>query len=301
MKYEEANSFDIAENTSINKKPYFFRDKEIEIKTIVEQKKSNKKKIIIILIFIISSLIIFTFLEKTGILSKCLKTLQKKLKSLSKTNHILSLFLMFLLIFIIFIFALPGQMIGSIFCVIIISNFLKSFFYLSLFSILSSTITYILTLLFCGKCLKKTFKDNKIVKLLEKEAFFRPFKTSCITRSLFLNAGVKDYMLILVDVPFWSYFLSSVIFNGGYSLLYSLIGSEISQIEEFIDHPKSWEHKSVYEKISLIVLGISVFLTVFFFIFIGCWAKKKLKENNDKKDIEFNEFNKIKRGSNFNI
>lgn len=253
--------------------------------SIKTPKKSHKKLIIIILI-IISSITIFIIFEKTGYLKKILNFLETHLQKLYNTHKYLTFLIMFILILTIHIFILPGQMITCIFCVIIIKNFLLSFFIIYLFTTLSSFLIYFFVKYFFSGFIITIFRDYEIYKVMEKEESITSFKTACIIRCLFFSAGIKDYFLIIIKTPFWVFLFSTIIFNSIYCLLYTLVGSEFDKIGSFFN-TSSFKDKSWIQIFSFFFVGISILITIGFIFFIGFWAKKKLTEKYKMKDIIF--------------
>lgn len=288
------NLFEMAEKASLPlRTPNFRKKKKNLLKSFTKLQKtskSKKKKLILLITFILLTFTIFFILKKNGKLLKFLTNLEKKLKFLYKKKPNFSLFLMFLLMLTIFFFALPGHMLGSIFCSIIISDFEKSFFYLSLFSIISSLIIYLYTNFFCKSFFKDLFKNNKIVNLIEKDVLRNSFKISCVVRCLFIAGGLKDYVLSVLEVGFFSFFFSSVLFNAFFAGVYAGIGCEFEEIREFMKNPKDWSEKSLVEKICFFFIFLSITVSVFIFFVLGLWFRKRLKEKEVKDLKKLEEF-----------
>ena len=137
-------------------------------------------------------------------------------------------------------------------------------------------------------------KDNKIVKLIEKEVLTNSFKISCIIRCLFIAGGLKDYILVILNIPFFHFFFSSVIFNGFFALIYAGIGCEFDEIEKFMKNPKNFQQKSFTEKICLFFIFFSIALSFVFFGLVSCWFRKKFKEQNAKDEV--NKIKEVKKG-----
>ena len=247
-----------------------------------KKKFSYKKKIIIVILIIIFTMTIFILFEKSGYLKKVLNFLETHLQKLYINHKYSTYLIMFFLILIIHILILPCQMIICIFCVIIIKNFLLSFFLITIFTTSSSFIIFFSVKFFCAKFIKTFFRDNEVFKLLEKEQNITSFKTACIIRGLFFSAGIKDYFLIIIKTPFSVFFPTTIIFNSGYCFLYTLVGSEFDKIENFFN-TSSLKDKSWIQILTMFIVGLSILITIGFFIFIGFWAKKKLIEKHKVK------------------
>lgn len=73
-----------------------------------------------------------------------------------------------------------------------------------------------------------------------RESLVHPWKTAFITRLIFLPAGLKDYILSLINNPFKSYTVSAVVLHGFFTFESVLIGLEFNEIEKFLEEKKSW-------------------------------------------------------------
>ncbi len=106
--------------------------------------------------------------------------------------------------------------------------------------------------------------------------------TSLLVRFLFITYGLKDYILILINNPLDTYFVSSLISNLLFSLEAILIIVQFSNIKDYIKRPESWSEKSTPEKA---LAGFFVFLLIFTFVFaflLGKWITKKIKEKEEE-------------------
>jgi uncharacterized membrane protein YdjX (TVP38/TMEM64 family) len=276
---------DIAEEKSLTKKH--------EIKK-TPPKKNNKRKIIFIImvLFIILTLLIYLYLKNSGVFIETLSNCEARLKLINKQKPFLFYLIMFILIFVIFLFGLPGLMLSSIFCSIIISNLIKSFFIITIMTVISSIFIYLFAKFVCRNLLIDLFKDSQIIKVLKKEARCNPLKISFLIRFLFINGGIKEYFLVIIDVPFLYFLGSSIVCHSLFIFFYCVIGNEFNAIEQFIEHPKYWNQKSTNEKIFFFFISLTIFFSFVFIIKIAFSTQKKIKdsiieEQNEKENVKY--------------
>ena len=278
-------------------------------KTLVEEKnseitpKKSYKKIISLILFLIAVFTLFFILKKSHVLVNLLKKTKKELNSLYLKNKTLSLFIMFLINLLNCILALPIHVFFLVIVSIIISDFKSTFCLLTLFNILNCLIIYSAKN-FIKSVFKNVFFNQKQKKILKKSISKNSFKISCLIRVLYLNPGMKDYILIFLDFSFFDYFLSSIIFNIPYALLDSSLGLEFNNIEDYVNNPGNWNDESLTKQICVVLSVFGIIFSFLILISIGIWVRKKLnvkveeklkekiEENNDKGKTEF-EINNI--------
>ena len=89
---------------------------------------------------------------------------------------------------------------------------------------------------------------------------------------------MKDYILALINSPFIPFIISATFLHGFFCLESVLIAREFREIEDFMTNNKSWSQKSIFEKLSLILLIFFVIFTLMFATYLGCWVTKKFQE-----------------------
>ena len=102
---------------------------------------------------------------------------------------------------------------------------------------------------------------------------------------LVYRGGVEGLYFGDFGYSFFSFFFSSVLFNGFFAGVYAGIGSEFEEIKVFMKNPRSWNEKSVVEKVCFFLIFFSVFVSVVFFFVLGIWFRKRIKEDCEKEVV----------------
>ena len=112
---------------------------------------------------------------------------------------------------------------------------------------------------------------------MKKSSKNNPLLCSVIIRGLYILDGIKNYTLIVLNIPYPFYVCSSFIINSFYILKNILIGYQLQEISDLVTKKKSWNNIDLAEKIFFgVVLGLVVFSTVAS-TFFTMWAKRKMK------------------------
>lgn len=113
-------------------------------------------------------------------------------------------------------------------------------------------------------------------------------KTSILVRFLFIPGGFKEYLLSATDLKFKHFLLSGIIGHFFYCLEATLIGKEFSTIQEFMNNPKAWSEKSLWEKFFFLTMILAILLTILVMTVLGAKFRSvvKLKKEISHKSNE---------------
>lgn len=103
---------------------------------------------------------------------------------------------------------------------------------------------------------------------------------SFVVRGLYVMDGLKNYTLIVLNVPFDCYITSSFCMNAFYVLKNVLIGYQLNEIKELVTQEKTWDQFEAPEKVFFCAL---ILIIVFSFIATGLftfWANQKMKSGS---------------------
>jgi uncharacterized membrane protein YdjX (TVP38/TMEM64 family) len=152
-------------------------------------------------------------------------------------------------------------------------------------SVCGSSIIYLISSTKFKPYLIKRFDNNSLFSALRNYSREKPWKTAFLTRFLFIAAGLKEYVLALIDNPFKSFIFSATCLHTMWILEVCFIHMEIGEISSFMDRGSTpWSKRSLTEKIYTVVGFLIIIFTVVFMFFLGYKAKKIL--NQQKEQIE---------------
>ena len=249
---------------------------------------------LVLLILIISYLIIV----KTEIIKKIVILIYLNLSDLFHYHKLTFFVVLWFTIFAMIVLILPFKVMTCFVGIFIINNHIISFLLLLWSCVCASIFIYIVARLFIYDYVYEKIKNNDYFTIIKKEAVEHPWRTSFITRVLYIPTGLKDYILVMVDCPFKPYIISSIIVYSKYILQMIAVAYQFRNIQDLFDEENSWEHKNRFQKF-VFVISILVFLIVMGLItYLGYWAtqevKKKHKEQRHLKNEEQN-FNLIEK------
>ena len=111
-----------------------------------------------------------------------------------------------------------------------------------------------------------------------------PYKTAIYVRIIYIPPCIKNYTLSvcnigqkvfqIVSIPFWIF----------YSLLYTVIGSEISKHSDQF-REKTWAEITDQQKFSIILTYVIIFLTIVQISLLVYWSNQKIKEMRAQAEI----------------
>lgn len=238
---------------------------------------SRKSTIFIYLLVFIASVITFYFcFIKTGLMPRFMTWLEVTLAKMYMNGKFEVLSILFVIIFVMIVLALPCQTFICILASLIIKNVWLNFVFLTLTSVLASLGIYFLARKLIYSYLLRKLQHNKYYLVLKDEAYSSPWKSALITRIMYIPVGLKDYILVMVDIPLLTFFISSIIGHSIYISELLLVANEIKNINELFQEGKSWSDKDGSQKASF-VFGITIMaFTLGFMGYLSCWAKKKV-------------------------
>lgn len=183
------------------------------------------------------------------------------------------------------ILCLPAHMIICIMTALIIKNVWISFIFLIFLSIISSLIIYLIANIFFKEYIYKKISKNEYFLVLMAEGKNHPWRIAFITRIIFISAGLKDYILAVIDNPFPSFIISAISLHIFFTLESILIAKEISSLDNFLLNERNWYQISIYEKISFILVFLFIIITIILVIYIGLKIQKKLQFLRENQNI----------------
>ena len=143
------------------------------------------------------------------------------------------------------------------------------------------------------------FSKNPFLEIVKTKNKSNPYKISFLTRFLFIAAGLKDYILALIDNPFTSYMVTALCAHTFFIMEVLLVHKEINEISSFAEHKSiPWKEKTISQKISSLFFAFLLVFTISVMVYLGVEARRlmqkekerqneKVKEN--KNEIEENE------------
>lgn len=262
-------------------------------KTLTINSEKNKDRYMIMTLTIATIiLLLYCIMVEKNIMGKMIANLNDYLTNLYKRNSFSVLAIIFLMVIINYLLILPLHTMINILAAFIIENPLKSWLMLIIFSLIASSLVFIICKYIFNDYLTKKFQGNNLYDILKEESNIAPYKTAFITRLIFIPSGFKEYILSLTGNPYSSFIISGFFIHGFFILQAVLIATGIRDIQEYMTKKKVWNEKNMSEKVSFILLLISTVFMVCILIAVGYWGTMKIKEKNNRKyeqiDIEVN-------------
>lgn len=115
--------------------------------------------------------------------------------------------------------------------------------------------------------------------MIKKTAKTQPFLAAIIIRGLYVVDGIKDYTLIVLDLPFSYYFSSSFIINTFYVLKNVLIGYQLKAISDLLTQKKQWSEIDFFEKCFFAAIFCLVTFSFLATGYITYWAQNQMRGN----------------------
>lgn len=280
-------TFKSPDNKIFRKSPESSQTEEMML--LIKRKRRNKstysimKAIIIFLIVVILLAISYFTMIKTGFFKMFCMFIYDNLMSLYKNNPILTYLLIWVIEVVSLILILPLYSILTFIVCSIFKNFWVSYLYCLFCSLCGSSIIYFISNTKLKPCLIRRFDKNLLYSVLRNYCKEKPWKTAFLTRFLFIAAGVKEYILGLVDNPFLPFIVTAGCLHTMWILEVCFIHMEIGEISSFMDRGSTpWSKRSFTEKFWTVVGFLIIIFTVLFMIFLGYKAKKILKKEKEK-------------------
>ena len=249
-------------------------------------KRSHSHNMTVLIITIVTVFgLLYCVAVETNFLSRVVVYLQVTLKSYYKHEPGTVLGIILVLLIVGYVFLLPLHTIINILSCLIIDNIAVSIVILTIYSLIAATVIFLLCKYVLRDFLLRMFSDNIFYSILLEESREGPYRTAFLTRFIFITAGLKEYILALIDNPYSSFIISGFFVHGFYVLEAVLIAQGISNIQEFLESKKTWAEKSGIEKFSFIMVLVLIVFTIVLMSVIGYYATKKVKERQ-KQDNE---------------
>jgi hypothetical protein len=245
-----------------------------------------KLGIIILICLVLGTVFYFVFL-KTGIFKKACLYFYDVLMKLYEEHPYMTFFVIWIIEVLSLMLLLPFYSILTFIVCSIFKNFLLSYLYCLFCSVCGSTIIYFLCSTKFKPYLIKRFNKNVLFGVLREYSKQKPWKTAFLTRFLFIAAGVKEYILALIDNPYWPFIGSACCLHTMWILEVCFIHMEIGEISSFMDRGSTpWAKRSLTEKIYTIFGFVIIGFTVIFMCYLGVKAKTIVQKQKEKEEIE---------------
>jgi uncharacterized membrane protein YdjX (TVP38/TMEM64 family) len=253
-------------------------------------KASWTKSLLIFLLIAAVSLLFYFFLYRNGEFGELIEKGATSLQGLYRDRPYIFGLVVYSIIVMIMVLCLGFHAMFCIFTASIIKNFWVSFGLLLFSSVSGDLCAYLISKYTCKLWLISKFNKNDLYNLLAEESKKEPFKTAFLTRFIFMPAGMKNYILSLIQNPFMSYFLSGSILHAFYVAESCLIAQEISEFSHMSDSNKGWEQKSWIQKFSFIMVLSLIIFTIIFIALVGVWATRSLKEKRASREMQTKDY-----------
>jgi len=264
-----------------------FKDKAVTPRT---SSYNWARCIIIGVVVILAAVAFYFFFYRNGLFNRAIINLQTGLRGMYRDKPALFMLVVYLIMNGIIAACLGFHTLFCILTASIIQNFWISFPMLLFSSVSGDFLAYLISTFTCKSWLMSKFSSNDLYNVLAEESTKEPYKTAFLTRFIFMPAGVKNYILSLIQNPLPSYFLSGLTLHSFYVAESCLIAKEISEISSIVGKKKGWDEKSAVEKFSFIVVLLLIVFTVVFIVFVGIWATRKIKEKRQSRELEMQDY-----------
>ena len=105
------------------------------------------------------------------------------------------------------------------------------------------------------------------------------FLASIIIRGLYILDSIKNYTLIILDISYFYYLMSSLLANTVYILKNVLIGYQMTAINDLMNHKKNWKEFGFMEKFFFVMVIILIGFTFLTTAAFSLWARNQMKGN----------------------
>lgn len=236
----------------------------------------------ILIVFLCFLILLFIYIEilNPKSIDDVAIAFEHSLFSIYKKHPLRALCALYCLICLTIIFCTGLNILSCFLTAFIIHSFWFSFFFILFACLSGDAFTWLVAHHFLADSWKKAMKGNEYVCMLKKQAKFQPLKTAFLVRFLMIPAGLKDYILALLKIPFWCYFGSSILENSIWTLLVCFLSQEFSEIASFLQRKNQWQESTIAEKLWLIISTVLLAFTFGVFAYIGYRIKRHVDKEN---------------------
>lgn len=220
--------------------------------------------------------VIYMCFIRTGVIPKFLIWLQSTLSNMYVHNKLTVLAILFITVFTMTILGLPTQTLICILATLTIKNMWLNFFFLTFTSVCASLFIYFVAHRLLYNYLHSKLHCNKYYIVIKEESLRSPWKTAFLTRILYMPTGLKDYILVMVNNPFPSFLVSSILVHCLYVVELLIVSSELKSIGELFRKGKTWGDKSSSEKFTFLFGFAMVVFTMVTMGYLSFWASKNV-------------------------
>ena len=157
-------------------------------------------------------------LIKTGVLNAFFLKTELFLKEMKEKNIYLVYLIIACVLICSLVFILPAHMIICLIASMILKNYWYTYLFLVLVTVAGSAFIYLITKCCLKGCIEKRVQKSEYYQVIKEESQSNPWRTAFLTRMIFIGAGMKDYILAVIENPFPSYLASSFVLNGFFTI-----------------------------------------------------------------------------------
>ena len=245
-----------------------------------------KLVIVIMILLILGTLFYFLFL-KTGVFRSACLAFYSGLTGLYSGHPALTFAVLWVVEVLSLMLLLPFYSILTFIVCSLFKSFWLSYLFCLFCSLCGSSVIYLLCSTQLKPHLTERFSKNVLFDVLQKYSREQPWKTAFLTRFLFIAAGVKEYILALIDNPFWPFIGSACCLHSLWILEVCFIHLEVGEISSFMDRGSTpWADRSFTEKVYTVLGFLVIGFTVLFMAFLGLKAKTLVAREKEKGHLE---------------
>ncbi len=131
--------------------------------------------------------------------------------------------------------------------------------------------------------LKDKFSQYQAYNVLKQNNTTHPLILCIIVRFLYIPLGSKEYIILVLEYPFYANFISAFLYFFSHGIVFSAVGNHLNSISDALKK-KFWSEMDVSERIEFVSFCSVISLTIFVFVYLNIWLNKKIKNQKAYKD-----------------
>lgn len=250
--------------------------------------KKTLKKIVVVLIVLL--LLGVCYFALNSLFKSAFGLITDSVEAIMNLNIVLRVGLFSAIIASWGIFFLPFQSGMMVLISYFERNFITCMLIIFLAQFSSFTITFFLSRKCLSSCLKRKFKDSDAYKVIMACGQKKGLPTVILLRLVYVPAGLKNYLIPQTEIPYGVFILGSMPITMIMGAIYVSVGLGLEKVDDIMS-PRSFNEKSVSEKVQQIVSYIFMILTLAVVIFFCYYLNKEVGKLGEKKRKEFEKKN----------
>lgn len=239
--------------------------------------KSMRTVIKIAILAIIIVIAYFAFV-RSGLLKRFIVVLYAKLSNLYKNHEVVFFVVFSILVFIMIVLLIPLKSLTCMVGILVIRNPIISFVLLHWTFTCASVFIYFISKMFLYDYIYSKVKHNDYFIVIKEQSIKHPWKTAFIARLLYIPTGLKDCILVMVDIPIKQYIISAIVIHAQYVAELIAVTYQLRNIHDMFGEEKSWRDKTKLEKCIFGLSFVLVAIMIGLMAFISYWAKKQVEK-----------------------